>query len=287
MVSNKFFKDLIEKELKVKDLKINQKGWDSTVCLVNNKYIFRFPRRKEVQTRLGIEIKLLPKIQKKVSLKIPNFKYITKEFVGYEMIKGDNLTQNWLKQCSNKKIVAKQLGEFLSELHSFPQKSALKAGVKYGNTKQECSQFYRDIKKKVYPLLSKKDQNWADRMFKEYLGQKKNFSYGSKLVHADFGSDHILVGKGRVRGIIDFGDMILGDPALDFCGLAWFGDEVFFNEIIKNYRYKINVDFLQRVQFYINCVPFHILLASIVLKRNNHKEGFQVLNMIKKGKKNI
>lgn len=35
------------------------------------------------------------------------------------------------------------------------------------------------------------------------------------VVHADFGSSHLLTQAGRLCGVIDFSDACLGDPALD------------------------------------------------------------------------
>jgi aminoglycoside phosphotransferase (APT) family kinase protein len=38
------------------------------------------------------------------------------------------------------------------------------------------------------------------------------------LVHGDLGPVHLLVRDGRLHGVIDWSDMVVGDPALD---LAW------------------------------------------------------------------
>lgn len=35
------------------------------------------------------------------------------------------------------------------------------------------------------------------------------------LIHGDLGAEHVLVDAGRITGVIDWGDAVIGDPALD------------------------------------------------------------------------
>ena len=39
---------------------------------------------------------------------------------------------------------------------------------------------------------------------------------GAVLVHGDFQGNNVLVQEGRVTGILDFENLVAGDPALDF-----------------------------------------------------------------------
>ena len=46
-------------------------GWDSLGCLVNDRLIFRFPKRPEVAGRLALETRLLPELAPTLPLPIP------------------------------------------------------------------------------------------------------------------------------------------------------------------------------------------------------------------------
>ena len=63
------------------------------------------------------------------------------------------------------------------------------------------------------------------------------------LVHGDFNEDHVIVrriaGRWRVVGVIDFGDVELGDPAYEWLPL-WFGlmrrDPAFLRAFMRRYE---------------------------------------------------
>lgn len=80
------------------------------------------------------------------------------------------------------------------------------------------SNFYTEIRRRVFPLLDTREQQWTQRLFEGFLNDERNFEFEPVLIHGDLSPDHILFDreKGVVTGIIDFGDMHIGDPAYDF-----------------------------------------------------------------------
>jgi hypothetical protein len=90
-------KQLIESQhsLIVKTIHVMDEGWDNLVYLVNETYIFRFPRREFGLACMENEIALLPYIASQVSFPLSAPQWIGKPsdlypypFAGYPMIPG-------------------------------------------------------------------------------------------------------------------------------------------------------------------------------------------------------
>jgi len=55
------------------------------------------------------------------------------------------------------------------------------------------------------------------RRFERFLAEERHFAFEPVLVHADLWKDHVILKmrEQQVSGIIDFGDVGIGDPAMD------------------------------------------------------------------------
>ncbi len=60
--------------------------------------------------------------------------------------------------------------------------------------------------------------------------------------------------------MIDWGDVTIGDPAIDFVGLHWIGGQQFIEQILMRYQNTIDAAFWQRIDFYLRYSPFSQLL---------------------------
>lgn len=272
--------------LEIKDYKLAQKGWDSTVIIINNKYIFRFPKRESSLESLKIEMRILPELKELVDLSIPDFKYFSSSFdnyqtafVGYEMIPGVELSQNVLdkiKAAGKIKKITQQLGKFLSQMHSFPIEKAQKAEVGQRGDKQFWKNLFSDIKDDCFPIMDKKQRRWTKEILNDYL-KNTNFDYRQVLTHGEIGDEHILINleKLEVSGIIDFGDMAIGDYGFDLNPV--YGRE-FLDQILNYYQHPIDDNLFARLDFYQKTVPFYLLLGGINLdKKEGIKRGLELL----------
>ncbi|HEX2911845.1 MAG TPA: phosphotransferase [Chloroflexia bacterium] len=216
--------------LAITSLAYLSEGWDSVACLVNEEMVFRFPKRKVVESVLKVEIALLPELAPTLPLPVPHFDFVSKArgknfpyaFVGYPILPGEPLDEwpeeNWWQP---------QLGPFLSALHAFPVSRARQLGVKEQvlyplenkgqGWKAYLADFYALCRERINPLLSQEQQTGLQNYFVSYLNQPAFFEFEPKLIHADLGPEHVLADFKRLRltGIIDFGDVSLGDPAFD------------------------------------------------------------------------
>lgn len=74
---------------------------------------------------------------------------------------------------------------------------------------------YHKIQKVCFPYFEEELKTATKNLFENYFQDKAMHNYKPVLVHGDLSEDHILVTDDGV-GIIDFGDLMVFDPAYDF-----------------------------------------------------------------------
>lgn len=259
----------------IKSVKKIGEGDNNRAFLINQNYIFRFPKRPDVKFHLKKEIDVLPKIRSLVHLEIPGFSFVSKEinFVGYKSIQGEFLTlkiYNSLEKYFQIKI-QKALANFLSALHNIDLKTLSDCGLENMNYKEEYARNFERTQELIYPNISVNNRETITLLFTTYFHNKKIFEYSPTLIHNDFSTDHILFESGakKISGIIDFGDMAIGDPYYDFMYLLdSFGPQL-ISQILKFYTGKIHKDFFEKVYFFSLANKLQILLGSMEDKDDN------------------
>ena len=232
----------------IKHIELAGEGMDSRSFFVNETYVFRFPKRPKVAEDLKIEIKLLPKLQKGVSLPIPQFEFIGNRkddllFVGYKKIEGATLSEVWSSAASDvREKILHSLGIFLKEIHSFPLEEAKKCDVPLHSSRRVYKGDFLKLAEDIKPILSDTVSGFIENLYKEYLSDDRNLSYEPVFLHADFGAGHIFCDPKdkRVTGIIDFGDIGIGDPDYDLMYLyGEFGWD-FILQFLRHYQRSDN-----------------------------------------------
>jgi aminoglycoside 2''-phosphotransferase len=260
-------------QFKVWQLSKLGEGWDYQAYRVNNDYVFRFPKSKEIAENLAKEICLLPKIQSKVKLKIPNFEFVgfnsetDSIFVGYREIKGTCLTKQVFEILSTdtqERVIA-QIAEFLNNLHTIALKDLQNCQLKTIDFKRDYEQDFQILSGSILSQLSSREQRLIIQAFRNYLDDRTNFDYIPCLLHNDLSSDHILfdLGRDRLNGIIDFGDIAIGDPDYDLMYLLDdLGNQ--FIERLFNYYYHSDRDRLrQKLNFFQLADAVQLTIAGI------------------------
>ncbi|HXH98538.1 MAG TPA: phosphotransferase, partial [Gaiellaceae bacterium] len=104
----------------------------------------------------------------------------------------------------------------------------------------------------VVPLLDRGERRRADRLFAE---TEALVGVAPVLLHADLGPGHLLCREGRLVGVIDWGDAVIGDAALDF---AWLLDaHPRGRQILTAYSGSADDDFVARALFYHRLAPWY------------------------------
>lgn len=111
-------------EVEQRSLRLLGAGWDNTVWLVDEHWVFRFPRRQMVIPGLENEIAYLPELAPLLPLPIPRPTFVGQSsedfgwpFYGAPFLPGRELAEAELDD-DQRIALARPLGEFLRTLHS-------------------------------------------------------------------------------------------------------------------------------------------------------------------------
>jgi aminoglycoside 2''-phosphotransferase len=257
----------------------NRDGQFNHILIINNEFIFRFPRYVEGIESLITEVRLLKLIRSHISLPIPNPIYsninpesASKTFMGYGLIPGEPLWHEKLAAITDDvklQGLANQLGIFLKELHAIPiEKMAENLFVRDGI--DEWKKLYAEIRLNLYRFMRLDAQAWVSNYFEAYFNNTRLQTYRASLRHGDFGTGNILYNHETqtISGVIDFSSIGFGDPAIDIAAAFCYGEQ-FLKRFFPVYP---EIEFmLERAQFYKGTYALQEALHGF---RNNDQEAF-------------
>jgi len=280
-------KQIIKHEFPLFDISMIKKigeGDNNNAFLINQNYIFRFPKRKEVKQNLKKEIAVLPRIRHQFKLELPKFDFVSKDinFVGYKIINGKFLTFKIYNSLPTEfqLQIQKSLSEFLSQLHSINLAMVKDCELETMNLKEEYSDNFENVQKLIFPNITRKNSELIEQLFAAYLNNHKNFEYKPTLIHNDFSTDHILIdiSSKKITGIIDFGDIAIGDPDYDFMYLLDTFGANFIERMIRFYQQTNHKIVLEKLFLFSLANKLQIIVGSINDKDENAiKDGYNNL----------
>jgi aminoglycoside phosphotransferase (APT) family kinase protein len=216
-------------------------GWDNTVYLVNDEFVFRFPRRRIAVPLLETELNLLPWLVPHLPIAIPNPCFAGRasarypcSFLGYRWIPGVAMTGLNLSP-TERALMARPLAGFLAALHAVPAGAAQSRGAPE-DVFQRLDVGRRKARTDAQLTALVRSGQIADRRpideLLESLPVIENPTADS-VVHGDLHRSQVVVNeRHELVGVIDWGDVHVGDPAVDFAGVhtilpKWAHDEFF------------------------------------------------------------
>lgn len=254
-------------------------GMDNSAFDVDDRWIFRFPMRKEVEQMLLVERAILPALVSRVEPRIPEFEFngtpdldFPFHFVGYVKVPGvlgtelDSSRVRW-------ETVADQLGRFLTAVHAFPVREAERLGAATSHIESHFEEV-RATSLELLPSVQRAVPGLPVEWLRRYLEELRPLPrapWRPALVHNDLAAEHVLLapdGSG-VTGVIDWGDVAIADPTVDFVGLhAWRGDE-FVRAVLRHYDGPVDERVLDRVHPWSR---FRVIQDIEFGFRNHHPE---------------
>jgi aminoglycoside phosphotransferase (APT) family kinase protein len=153
-------------------------GFDNVAFLVDERWIFRFARRPIAVPLLATERRFLPEITAAVPVAVPLPRFASDEppCLGYELLPGKTACSLNLDDAARTALAAPLAG-FLRALHAIPVPA---------------------------------------EMPRDTIGRLGDFVAPElRVCHGDLYSRHLLVENGALSGVIDWGDLHAGDPAVD------------------------------------------------------------------------
>lgn len=256
------------------------KGQNNDVFIINEKYIFRFPKYQEGIDSLLSEVEILKRINNHVTIDIPNplfysldIKEVGSTFVGYKMIRGKLLLRDRFLEIKDKKKISEQLAKFMIELHSKEVKMKASEIISEYDIYSKWLNLYKRVQEKLFIHMRDDAKRKVEKNFEQFLSDFTN-NIECVFVHGDFGPNNILFDEKKegISGIIDFGESHIGDPAGDFASLIGpFGyGEDFILEFKKVYP-KVD-KYIKRAKFYASTFALQEALFGV---ENNDKEAFR------------
>ncbi|HZI07832.1 MAG TPA: phosphotransferase [Archangium sp.] len=200
-------------------------GWDNAAYTVNGRWVFRFPRRKIAVALLENEARILPRLAPHLPLRIPepvwhgqpegDYPY---PFAGYALLPG--VTACAVAWTPGERLRnAAALGRFLRALHGIPVDDETLAR---GPGDELARADLRQRAPMILERLAKLEADGAEvdgaavRAWVSRLVDTPPWERRACWVHGDLYARHLLVDAHHaVTGVIDWGDVHLGDPAID------------------------------------------------------------------------
>jgi aminoglycoside phosphotransferase (APT) family kinase protein len=204
-------------------------GFDNVAFVVNERYVFRFPRRTLGATLLESELKLMPAIAQLLPLPVANPIFVGRPceqfrwpFGGYELIRGREFCRANVPP-TRRHALAVALGAFLRSLHSIPANSVREHGGG-PDTLRRLDVPYRaaQTREKLEYIRQHGLFDGVDELSASIESVPTDYPAKSDvLVHGDLYSRHLIVNdEDELAGVIDWGDVHLGDRATDLMA-AW------------------------------------------------------------------
>jgi aminoglycoside 2''-phosphotransferase len=205
-------------------------GWDFSTFLVDDEWVFRFPKRRQCVRQLAREFKLLEALADPLSrqqVAIPRYRFHVQTpvlskvaYVGYALLRGEALIECPIDSI-DRAAIGRQLGGFLKRLHKIAPTPRPRAY--HDQFPSDLIDFRRELDESAAALPPSIAAACAEALAHTPVPDDQP----PQFQHCDLGAEHILVDRDRntIVAIIDWGDAGWGNRVADLVGLwAWGGD---------------------------------------------------------------
>jgi len=239
-------------------------GCDSCAFVINNAWVFRFPKRAEIDQQLLIETRMLSVLEERSPLPVPAFRFHGRpssafplHFVGYARLPGVPGIRLDPERVPFD-AVAVTLGRFLTWLHAVPLDVPERLGVpryplellldEIGPEALDNFEFVASVAPDA-PL----DEWRAFLIARPGTGSMPRSA--SSLLHNDFAAEHLLLDPVSydVTGAVDWSDMAIGHPVADLAGMFHWGGEHFMNTVLQSYAGPVDDTFIAWARYLAAC----------------------------------
>lgn len=211
-------------------LPINHVTWlgegDFCDCyLVNDRYVFRFAKHAAASAAMQVERCVLPILQELLTVKIPQIEFAGRcddtgeGMMGYPFLSGEPLETDLLESLTpaTQSRLMEQMVAFTRQLHAVPLEFVQPCAIRRLEPLPHLTRIIEAGRTQVAPRLSEGVWSYYESLLDEYAGNPALYTYQPALLHGDLSPDHFLGNpeQATLTGVIDFGDVCIGDPAWD------------------------------------------------------------------------
>ncbi len=211
-------------ELETRSVRLVGEGFDNSVWLVDEEWAFRFPRRAIAVPLVARELAVLARLAPLVPIPVPIPAFVGTEserfprpFFGHVLLRGSELADADLTN-SDRARLGIEIGRFLRALHAPATREAVDAERALPvdpNRRADMPFRVRLTRERLDAIsdLAATSRSAAERILSAAEGLEP--SAVQVLAHGDLHVRHVLVDRGALSGVIDWGDVCVGDPSID------------------------------------------------------------------------
>ncbi|KTC64722.1 aminoglycoside phosphotransferase (plasmid) [Legionella adelaidensis] len=202
---------------------VEKSGWDNRTFHLGDDMTMRLPSSKEYAPQIVKEFQWLPllgqaittcQITTPLALGMPSEVYPWHWTVN-RWIEGETACAERIQDLNK---FAKALGLFLNELQKIDSAGGPVAGLHNFFRGGDLAVYKEEVRQAIPGIKNKDEQKIAERLWYDALSSQ--WERTPVWVHGDIACGNILVCKGQLKAVIDFGQLAIGDPACDLT-IAW------------------------------------------------------------------
>lgn len=247
--------------LRPADVSYLGEGYDSTAFDVNGRWVFRFPKRDDVEAQLLTEWRILPRLLATSPLPLPDFRFrgrpspaFPRHFGGYPKLPG--VPAMGVDPRAIPVSAAASIGRFLAWLHAWPAHEARRLDVPLHDrgtlVEETAEEALRDLEQ-----ARMIDPSWPIDEWRTMVADLPSSlePESAVVVHGDLAAEHVLfdTSADAFAGVIDWSEVAVGDPAIDLAALFHWGDRTLADAALAAYRSGIDETLRRRARFFAAC----------------------------------
>jgi aminoglycoside phosphotransferase (APT) family kinase protein len=201
---------------------VPQSGWDNRTFRLGSDMVVRLPSAVDYDAQVHREQRWLPYLRHRLAIQIPEPLGFGQPGHGYpwswsvyRWIPGDTVASS---PPSNMAQFVEDLAAFLNTLREVPAKGGPEPGAQNFHRGGALSVYDEQVREAVANLGGQINAAAALAVWREAL--VSSWDEPPVWVHGDVALGNLLVRKGRLAAVIDFGQVCVGDPACDLV-IAW------------------------------------------------------------------
>jgi aminoglycoside phosphotransferase (APT) family kinase protein len=230
-------------------------GWDHELFSAGPDWVFRFPKRAERVPWLLREIEIMKAAGPSCGDLVPRFERLGTPsagfpgpFVGYRRLPGVGADESRVTDLTG---LASDLGPLFGRVHridagQIPPAPAAWEHESWAHLRDELA----GLAGQVRPLLPPSLRAAAEPYLAGRVTEPPDLD-PPRFIHNDISAEHVLVDPdtGRLTGIIDFTDAMLGPVVHDFAGLICIGGYDFIGQVAASYDLPLPAEFDVQVRW--------------------------------------
>jgi aminoglycoside phosphotransferase (APT) family kinase protein len=215
-------------------------GWDNRTFHLGDDKVIRLPSASDYAIQVEKEQRWLPKLAPFLPLSIPEPIGLGKPAFGYpwnwsiyNWIVGETAARSF---GLDKIKIATGVASFISALHKIDTKDGPKSGEHNFHRGGLLSIYDSETRNAIAIMKENIDEKICRSVWEK--GADTEWLHPSVWVHGDMSAGNLIVDKGQLRAVIDFGLLSVGDPACDL-SIAW---TYFEQDSRKHFRNQLSID---------------------------------------------